>query len=50
MALIRSLLGGLVGGVLANNPAIVSFGIGTVVGIYCEQTYSLPKVEESFQK
>jgi len=50
MALLRTLIGGLVGGVLANNPAIVCFGIGVVAGIYCEQTYHLPSIDEFTQR
>lgn len=46
MSLIRALVGSLVGSVLANNPGLIFFAAGTVTGIYVEQTYGLPDLED----
>ena len=47
MSAVRALLGSFIGTLLANNPGLVSFMGGTVVGVYVEQTYKLPNMEDT---
>ena len=45
--MLRAFVGTFLGTFLGNNPSWLGFGVGFGVGVYLEQSYNLPDVEQS---